>query len=170
MNIAKVQDSNVYLNDGSTHGQASEVTCPTITAMMSDYNALGMAGSVEFFNGFDKMEATIKWKYPSNEVKKACADFTKSVDIMVRSSKAVYDDGGISEEVPIAIYLKGMPKQHVGGTFKKNEDTELDSAFAISYYKEEVDGEAIVELDVLNNIYKVNGEDILAKRRENMGT
>ena len=169
MKITKVYDANVYVNDSSKHGQASEVTCPDIQAKMEDYKALGMVGTAEFFNGFDKMESTIKWTYPDNEIKIACANFMKPVNIMVRSSKAEYDGGGISEEVPVVIYMKGYPKKHPGGTYKPKEDTEVENTFSILYYKEEVDGEAIIEVDVLNNIYNVNGEDLLAERRSNLG-
>jgi P2 family phage contractile tail tube protein len=169
MKITKVYDANVYLNNNSKHGEASEVTCPDIAAVMSDYSALGMVGSAEFFNGFDKMEATIKWTYPDNEVKMATANFMKPVDLMIRSTKSEYDGGGIQSETPIVIYLKGYSKQHQGGGYKKGEDTTPESTFSILYYKEEVDGEEIVELDVLNNIYKVNGEDLLAERRQNLG-
>jgi P2 family phage contractile tail tube protein len=169
MKITKVYDANVYINSSSKHGQASEVTCPDIQAVTTDYKSLGMVGSAEFFNGFDKMEATIKWTYPDNEAKLACANFLKPVDIMVRSSKAEYDGGGITEEVPVVIYLKGYPTKHAGGGYKPKEDTEVESTFSVLYYKEEVNGEEIIEVDVLNNIYKVDGEDLLADRRQNLG-
>jgi P2 family phage contractile tail tube protein len=32
----------------------------------------------------------------------------------------------------------------------------------VHYYKLEVDGEEIIEIDTLNNIYKIRGEDKLA--------
>ncbi|MDL2289958.1 phage major tail tube protein [Paludibacteraceae bacterium OttesenSCG-928-F17] len=169
MKINKVYDANVYVNNSSTHGTASEVTCPTITAKMSDYNALGMAGTASFFNGFEAMELTIKWTYPDNDVKAACANFLKPVDLMIRSSKSEFDSDGIANEAPVVIYLKGYPKQHPGGTYKKNEDTEVESVFSVLYYKEEVDGDEIVEVDVLNNIYIVDGVDMLAERRQNLG-
>ena len=92
MNIAKVYDANVYVNNASKHGLASEITAPTITALMTDYKAMGMIGSAEFFNGFDKLETTIKWTYPDNEAQKAFGNFLKPVDLMIRSSKAEYDN------------------------------------------------------------------------------
>lgn len=169
MNITKVYDANVYVNNASKHGQASEITAPTITAVMTDYKAMGMVGSAEFFNGFDKIETTIKWTYPDNAAQKACANFLKPVDLMIRSSKAEYDNTGISAEKPIVMYVRGYPKAHPGGSFKAKEDTELENTFTVNYYKLEIDGEEIVEIDVMNNIYKVGGEDLLAERRQNLG-
>jgi P2 family phage contractile tail tube protein len=46
---------------------------------------------------------------------------------------------------------------------------ELETDFAVYYCKLEIDGEAIVEIDVLANIYKVAGVDKLAKYRANLG-
>jgi P2 family phage contractile tail tube protein len=114
-------------------------------------------------------ETAVKWTYPDNDAKIACANFLTPVNLMVRSSKAEYDGGGISEEVPVVIYLKGYPTKHPGGSYKPKEDTEVESTFSILYYKEEVDGEEIIEVDVLNNIYKVDSEDLLAERRQNLG-
>lgn len=169
MNIAKVFDANVYINNASKHGQASEITPPTITALMTDYKAMGMVGSVEFFNGFDKLETTIKWTYPDNEAQKACANFLKPVDLMIRSSKSIIDNSGITSEQPIVMYVRGYPKAHPAGTYKAKEDTELENTFSVQYYKLEIDGEEVVEIDVLNNIYKVGGEDLMAEHRQNLG-
>lgn len=169
MKVSKVCDANVYANNASTHGQASEVTCPNITAVMGDYKSLGMVASMELFNGFDKMEMSIKWTYPGNDVKKLCANFRKPIDFMIRSNKAVYENGGLIAEVPVVLYVKGTPKQHEGGAYKPKEDTELNTTFAVTYYKEVVDGEEIMELDVFNNIYKVDGVDQLAEYRQNLG-
>ena len=67
------------------------------------------------------------------------------------------------------MYVRGYPKAHPGGSFKAKEDTELENTFTVNYYKLEIDGEEIVEIDVMNNIYKVGGEDLLAERRQNLG-
>ena len=115
MNIAKVYDANVYVNNASKHGLASEITAPTITALMTDYKAMGMIGSAEFFNGFDKLETTIKWTYPDNDAQKAFGNFLKPVDLMIRSSKAEYDNTGITDEKPIVMYIRGYSGRIVQG-------------------------------------------------------
>ena len=69
----------------------------------------------------------------------------------------------------LLLLADGYPKAHPGGSFKAKEDTELENTFTVNYYKLEIDGEEIVEIDVMNNIYKVGGEDLLAERRQNLG-
>jgi hypothetical protein len=39
----------------------------------------------------------------------------------------------------------------------------------VIYYKLEVDEQEIVEVDVLNNIYKVSGDDVLQNYKINIG-
>ena len=120
MKVTKVYDANIFVNNTSTHGQASEVTPPTLTAVMADYKAMGMAGSLELFNGFDKMETTIKWIYPDSDTQKVFANFRKPIDLMIRSSKAECETGEIVE-VPIVMYVKGYSKTHPAGTFKAGD-------------------------------------------------
>lgn len=169
MKIQNVYDANIYVNNVSTHGTASEVTCPDITPVTADYKALGMAGSLAFPQGFEKMEATVKWTFADDDIRKACANFFKPVDIMIRSHKVRWDSGGVIDDAPVVIYLKGLPTKHQGGGYKPQESTEFETSFTVHYYKEEVDGESIIEVDVMNNIYKVDGEDILAEYRQNLG-
>jgi len=39
----------------------------------------------------------------------------------------------------------------------------------VNYYKLEVGGDEIIEVDAINNIFKVEGEDVLEERRNNLG-
>jgi P2 family phage contractile tail tube protein len=169
LKINKVFDANVYINNSSKHGQASEITCPEVNFIMNEYNSLGMYGTARFPNGIEAMEATFKWTYPENDVQIAMANPQKAIDIMVRSSKAIYDNGGLDEELPVVILMRGFPTQHQGGSFQPRTDVEVESTLAVNYYKLEVDGEEIIEVDAINNIFKVGGEDILEQRRTNLG-
>jgi P2 family phage contractile tail tube protein len=170
MKVSKVLDANVYVNNVSTHGQASEVTCPEITPVMSEHNSLGSIGTLKTFaKKFEAMEATIKWNYAENDVMKLCSNFNKPMDIMVRSNKSVFDSGMEVIEMPVVVYMKGIPTKHTSGTYKSGEGTEGETTFSVHYFKLEVDGEEIVEVDIRNNIYKVDGEDLLAEYRQNLG-
>lgn len=169
LGVAKIRDANVYVDGTSTHGYASEITLPDVEATMSEYKALGMVGTKELFQGFGKMEATIKWNAPSEEILKACANPRKSVKLMVRSSREVYENGSVTGEEPVTYYLKVVAKNFNAGSFKAKEDTETETKFGVSYFKMTQNGHEIYELDVDNNIFKLGGEDQLAKYRANLG-
>jgi len=169
LTIQKVYDANVYVNNASKHGQASEITAPNVTYMMEEYKALGMVGAARFFNGIEAMEATFKWTYPDNDAQIAMANPFVAVDAMIRSSKAVYVSAGLVEEQPVVIFLRGFPMQHQGGGFSQKADVEVESQLAVNYYKLEVDMEEIIEIDTINNIFKIDGKDVMAERRANLG-
>ena len=167
--INKVFDANVYVNNASKHGQASEITCPDVTYVMNEYQSLGMFGTAKFWNGIEAMEATFKWTYPDNEAQLAMVNPIAAVDLMVRSSKAVWNNGGLVNEEPVVILMRGFPTTHQTGNFTRQTDVEIESTIAVNYYKLEVNRQEILEIDTINNIFKVNGVDIMAERRTNLG-
>lgn len=169
LTTAKLRDANVYVNGTSTHGQSTEITLPNIQASKSEYKALGMAGTLKLFNGFDALEATIKWSSPNNDVKIACADPRKVVDLMIRSTRDVYVNGDLTEEQPVIYFVKGTCNNYGLGTLKAKDDTETETKIDLTYVKEVVNGQELVELDIANNIFRINGEDMLAQYRQNLG-
>lgn len=55
------------------------------------------------------------------------------------------------------------------GDFKQGSDSESQADYEAHYYKLEINGEEILEIDKFSYIYKVNGEDVLANVREALG-
>ncbi|WP_176205698.1 phage major tail tube protein, partial [Salmonella enterica] len=51
----------------------------------------------------------------------------------------------------------------------QNENPEFSSAFGCTYIKQVVDGETLLELDYLANIFRVNDADQLNAYRNNIG-
>ena len=75
----------------------------------------------------------------------------------------------MTEEQPVIIYLRGTCNNHGLGTMKPKDDTEVETKIDLTYVKEVVNGQEIVELDIANNIFRIGGEDMLAKYRQNLG-
>ena len=168
--IAKIRDANVYINGTSTHGQANEITLPEIKPSKSEAKNLGMVGVLKLDNGgFEALEATIKWNSPNNDVKIILANSRKKVDLMVRSQRDVYENGDLVREESVIYYLRGTSASYNMGSLKAKDDTENETKIDLSYIKEVVNGQEIVELDVVNNIYRVGGQDLLATYRKNLG-
>jgi P2 family phage contractile tail tube protein len=65
----------------------------------------------------------------------------------------------------LTVAFKTLP----AGKYKQHDNVELDSKFTAYYVKQVVGGINVVEIDVLANIAKVNGVDILANYRANIG-
>jgi P2 family phage contractile tail tube protein len=163
-----LRGGNVYFNGTSTYGEAEEIVLPEIKFSKAEFKALGLAGVKKIFTGFEAMESSIKWKIPTNEVAIACANPFKSIMLMIRGSVDVYGTD-LEEEMPIIYYVRVSPSNSLGGNFKSKEDLNTETKFDVDYVKYEVNGQEIVELDVDKNIYRVGGEDLFAKYRENTG-
>ena len=72
-------------------------------------------------------------------------------------------------EVPAVAYLSGTFKEFPLGNFKPQDNAEYETTMSVNYAKLVINGEEIFEIDVLANIYKVDGVDILAVYRANIG-
>jgi len=167
--INRVTNANVYINGVNLLGRAEEVTLPQIKHIMAEHKGLGMVGAAEFPSGLEKMEAKFKWAALYPEVMVSVADPTRVVSIQVRASVETYNGLGKIAEVPAVMFLSGIFKEFPMGTFKKHDNAEFDTTMSVYYAKMVIGGLDIFEVDVLENIYKVAGLDILAQYRLNTG-
>ena len=167
--INRITNANVYVDGGSLMGKAEEIKLPDITAKMVEHKALGLAGSIELPSGFDKMEGEIKWSSFYKDVMAKVANPFKFVSIQVRCNVETYGSQGRTTEKAMVTYLTVAFKKNPGGTFKQHDNAEFPTSCAVYYIKQVLDGQDILEFDALSNIYKVNGEDMLANYRANLG-
>lgn len=168
--IKKLTNANVYLDGGSFLGRAAEVDLPEIKLKMVDHKALGMIGTVRLPAGLEAMEAKFKWSsgLDPDVVAKAADPYTP-VRVQIRASQEGYSSQGKISEVPVVAVLTGVFVSLPLGPFKQNEAVETETPMKVSYAKLEVDGQMLVEVDVLNNIHKAGDKDLLEKYRANIG-
>ncbi len=169
ISVNKLYNANVYVNGNSFLGRAEEVTLPKVQAKMVEHKALGMVGVLETPAGIEKMEAKIKWSSLYPEVLGAMANPYRTIQIQVRASLENYDSSGKNSEVPVVAYMTAQFKNFPGIGFKHQDNAELETDMAVSYYKLSVDGDDYIEVDVFANIWKVKGEDILEEYKSNIG-
>ena len=168
--VNRLQEANVYLSGNSLLGQTSEIKLPEVVHKYSDHKALGMASEIELWSSLQKMDAEFKFNsyYPDTMAK--CADPFTAFDIQVRSSLRTFGAGGaVTSEKPVVIYLKGTWKQGATGEFKQGDPSDINAKMAVKYMRQVVDGREVLEVDVLANIFKVDGVDVLAQYRQNLG-
>lgn len=69
----------------------------------------------------------------------------------------------------VEIVQRGRIKELDGGTLKTGDNTQQKVSMANTYYKVTVDGEELVEIDLINMIWKVGGEDLMEEHRKAIG-
>ena len=167
--VNRIVNANIYIDGTNLIGRAEEVKLPDIQAIMNEHKALGMVGKIELPSGFDKLEGEVKWNSLYEEAAKAMANPFKAVQLQCRSSIETYGAQGRIQEVSLVTFLTVMFKKNPLGTYKQHDNAEFGSAFSATYIKQVVDGDEVLELDYLANIFRVGGEDMLETYRANIG-
>ena len=91
------------------------------------------------------------------------------IELQCRSSIETYGAQGRIQEVSLVTFLTVIFKKNPLGTYKQHDNAEFGSSFSATYIKQVVDGEEVLELDYLANIFRVGGEDMMANYRTNIG-
>lgn len=167
--INRITNASVFVDGNSLLGTVAEANLPTIKHKMVDHQALGMVGVAEFFGGIEKLEAKLKWNSFYKDALVKAGNPMKSVDLQIRGSLENWEAGDKDDEVPLVMYLRAAYKDFPMGSFKQSDNVELENNLSVYYAKMEIDGQAVLEIDVLANIYKVDGVDLLATYKANLG-
>ncbi len=163
----KFLNANVYLDDVNHVGKALEVEVPKVVDKVTEHQTLGMIGPVELFQGVEKMELKIKWGAFHKDVLSTFSP-TKANKLTIRGAQHVYQESSVAGVRQVRCVAIGRVKDISPSTIKAGEG-DVETTFAIDYYKKTIDGVDVVEVDVPNYIYKVNGEDVYADVRTALG-
>jgi hypothetical protein len=165
----RISNANIYLDGASFFGKAEEIDLGSVKAVMSDFQGLGMIGLIELPDGFDKIEGKINWNSLYGDAATKLATPFKSVALQCRSNVQVFDSTGLVDEVPLVTMMTVTFKEYKLGSHKPRTPAAYESPFSATYVRQVLDGNEVLLLDYQANIFKVNGEDQLAKYRKNIG-
>lgn len=165
----KLKYFNVFLNGTDYHGVAESVTLPKLTRKMEAWRGAGMSGSVQIDMGMDDEALTINWTLGGYDALPYTLMAAPVIDaVMVRFAGSLQrDDTG--EISAIEVVVRGRNKEIDPGDSKEGENTSLKITTECSYYKLTIDGVDIIEIDNVNLIEKVGGNDRMAQHRKNIG-
>ena len=149
--IHQIVNANVYMNGNSLLGKAKEFKLPDI----------------EF--EFIAMEGEVIWDSFYPEVRVNAYNPYKNVQLMARSNVQVFDSRGLAAEESLVTTMNVAFNKTTGGSLKNKEATEHSDSCQIMSIKQTLAGKEILFVDVLANIYRVNGQDVLQKYRTNIG-
>lgn len=167
--ITKIFNANVYLNGDNYAGLAEEVTAPEVKPKTSEHKALSNIGVFELPTGLDKMSMKIKWNTVNPAVMATTADFYNASDIMIRSHIDKYENGSKVGSSSVVMHVRGMSSGLPPVAFKHQDNPDMENTFNVTGYKLEIDGVTVVHVDFFANIYIVDGVDLLADYRANLG-
>jgi len=167
--IQTLYNANIYINGGSYAGRAEEVTLPDLKPKMVDHKPLSGIGSFELPTGLDKMTMKIKWNSADDQIMGNSADFYNSKDIMIRANADVWVNGTRSGSYPVTAFVRGLSKNLPPIGLKHQDNPDVESEYSVTAYKLEYDGNVVFDVDFFAQVYIVEGVDMLAQYRANLG-
>ena len=148
--------------DGDNYiGKIPSVTLPKITRKTEDYQGGGMLGSAAVDLGLDS-GALAASMVVGGMVKELILKWGGDIDeLRTRFVGEIYS-GGISSLLEIE--MRGRITEVDQGEAKQGDDTSHTYALKNTYYKLSVDEKPLLEIDLLNFIYKRNGKSLYPDR------
>lgn len=157
---------NLFVDGISFQGDVPSLTLPKLTLKTEEHRVGGMDVPVELDMGMEKQEAGFTTTGVRRESLKmfGLADGSGFNGVFRGAFK------GLKGKVtPVIVTLRGLLKEVDMGDWKSGDKAEIKHNVALTYYKLEVDGRLIYEIDALGMKRVIDGVDQLAAQRSALG-
>ena len=163
----KLKNFALFVDGVNYMGEVPEITLPTQSRKLEEYRGGGMNMPVKLDFGMEKME--IEWT-AAGWIKDLLASWgtPKHDAVLLRFAGAVQADDR-EDVTALEIVVRGRHSEFDPGSAKAGDPTEQTYKMAVSYYKLTLDGKVLFEIDAINMIENVNGEDRMAQVRAALG-
>ena len=168
MQISKLTHCNVYLAGTSFVGQFSEVSVPEVKHKAQEHKAGDMIGTRKVSGPLEAMEITLKADGFYPEMHGMFCNPDKELKLQVRCNLKRYA-GGMAVDVPVSMDIVGWCSSNKVGTLTAQDYAKPEYKLEVSYFALRVAGLEVQAVDVDNHIHRVNGVDLLAAFRINLG-
>lgn len=159
----KINDFNTYLDGNKMIGVAASATLPSVKMKSSTVSGAGIGGEINSptIGQFESLEQEIEF----NVLYSSAVDMLSPlsvVNLTLRAAQQVYDKTGGYAFKGLRVVEMGRVKEFEPGKVEKGEGMGAKVKLELTYLLIENDGKAMLEVDKLNGVYKVNGKDMLA--------
>ena len=157
---------NLFVDGISFQGECTSLTLPKLTLKMEEHRAGGMDIPVEMDQGMEKQEAA----FTTTGVRRESLKFFGLADGTAFNGTFRGAFRGLKGAIkPVIVTMRGSLKEVDLGDWKSGDKAEIKHALSLTYYKLEVDGRLIYEIDALGMKRVIDGVDQLAAQRQALG-
>lgn len=163
----KVNKYNVYNKAERLLGVGDELSLPDFEASSETVSGAGILGEIDdpTVGYFGNQEMEIPFRVLDPEAVDML-DMTKAVQLTIRGSQQTTNTEGNIEFRPMRVVVRGRAAKFSPGKVKAGSPMDTTVTLTVLYILIELDGEPVLELDKLNEVYKIAGKDVLAKVKE----
>lgn len=156
--------------DGVRKMGLADITLPDIEYMTESLKGSGVGGEVDLINpgNISAMTATFNWRTINDDLLVLAQPITHQLECL--GAVEQYDAGsGEYVTKQAAVTMRVTPKKVSLGKFENNATTDSSNEFSVVYLKVKFDGVTAVEIDPLNYIFNIGGNDFLSAVRVALG-
>jgi len=167
MIAAILKDFNLFVDGFGFLGKAEEINPPKLTLKTEEFRAGGMDAPLEADMGMEKLEADFSLiEYDPHTLGLFGVQIGAASSFTARGSMTNPSTGIAA---PIVVTMRGRIKELDMGTWKPGESAKLKCQLMLNYYRLNMGGVDIIEIDVQGMKRIINGVDQLALTRANLG-
>ena len=160
-----LKNFNLFIEGEGYAGRVEELTLPKLSRKMEEYRGGGLNGDIEIDLGMEKLEMEFTLREYSREVLNQWG-VCDTAGVGLRFLGAAVRDDSTCETDSIEVVIRGRWRELDFDTSKSGEMSTLKVMVAATYYKYLVNGDEVIEIDHINMIEKVNGQDRLEEQRK----
>ncbi|NOW46192.1 hypothetical protein FHW96_002350 [Novosphingobium sp. SG751A] len=153
-----LQNLNTFVNGADYRGIIGEFEQPKLSENTGDWRGGGMPGTVKRKMGLNPMESTLTFGGHETALVRLFARDDTRIRLV-----CAYQAKSTSTPQAVDIFMRGSFNEIDFGKDKPGDPTEHKYKADLTYYRREVNGVVEVEIDMLNGIYIVGGEDRYAE-------
>jgi P2 family phage contractile tail tube protein len=133
---------------------------PSLEMLTDTVKGAGIMGEIDLptISQLGSMEAEISFKKSNKKAVELFSQKSHNLEIRWASDALDSSNGSMKTEANKEI-IKGIPKKLDLGNIETNTANEGTLTFEIVYFQYIINGAAVIEIDKLNNVFKINGVD-----------
>jgi len=159
----KLKDLNLFNEGASYLGEIASVTLPKLTRKLEDWRGGGMDGTVKIDMGGEPLEMEFTTGGPMLDVLRQFGN-TSASGVFLRFA-GVYQSDGTGQIDTVDITVRGRHEEVDMGEAKVGEGGEFKVKSQLAYYRLDWNGQEVIEIDVINGVFRVDGVDRNAELR-----
>lgn len=158
-----------YINGNSLAGQISEIELPELEWETIDRENLGDIGLIQYPTTLSELECTVTWTDFNQTLALACANPYTIQQLQIRINLGEYTPAGKVADRLLKVDMRGSFLTNQIGSLASNDPMDIETMMKVYYLKQTFNNNDILELDLQTPTYRVNGVDLLADMRQNLG-
>ncbi|RDH45823.1 phage major tail tube protein [Zooshikella ganghwensis] len=165
----RLLNCNLWLDGANMQGVISEITPPKLTAKTEELYAGGMSAPIELQMGLEALELSFSLNDMNVTVLENFGLYQSNEGLKVKITGGLRKDNNANDVKPFEINATGTVSEIDMGTLKPGELGSMSVTMKLDYYKLSIDKNVKVEIDPINMIQVINGQDQLKNMRNALG-